>query len=264
MKNSSSASKATSGTSTLIAVDIGNTAATCGLFKSGALELFESCLHDEIPNFVKKCRISGKNSSINVIISSVVPKATLKFKEAFKGQKARFWVVGENVKVPFKHKYRSIKQLGADRIVNVYGALKRFKPPLLVIDFGTAITFDYVSEKGVFEGGMIVPGPELSFEALIRKAARLPKDARLPHRTSSFLGTTTYDCMKSGILEGYGAMADGLVHRFKQRFGTNLKVIATGGFASHLRPYTHSFDVLDPQLSIYALHTLFLGSTRLR
>ncbi len=241
----------------LLVFDIGNTAATCGLFKSGHLIRSESVVHSDIPIFIKNCYKSGGKDHIRCVIASVVPKLTLKIKKLNSRLKIKTWVVGENLNVPFKHKYEEIKTLGSDRIVNVYGALKRFKPPLLVIDFGTAITFDYVSAKGVFEGGMIIPGPELSFQALIKKAARLPKDARLPYRAVSFLGTNTYNCMKSGILEGYGAMADGLVHRFKERFGPKLKVIVTGGFASHLKPYTHAFDVIDPHLSIYALHTLF-------
>lgn len=244
----------------LIVFDIGNTAATCGVFKDGRLLRSESILHGKIPQFISKWAKSGKNLKINCLISSVVPNLTKKIKGINTRLKIKTWVVGDNIKIPFKHNYREINNLGADRIVNVYGALKRFKPPLLIIDFGTAITFDYVSAKGVFEGGMIVPGPELSFQALIKKAARLPKDARLPESSTSFLGTTTYDCMKSGVLEGYGAMADGLVHRFKERLGPDLKVIATGGFASHLRPYTHSFDVLDPRLSIYALQSLFASS----
>ena len=241
----------------LLVFDIGNTAATCGLFKSGRLIRSESVTHKEIPIFIKNCYKSGGKERFECLISSVVPKLTTNIKKINSRLKIKTWVVGENIDVPFKHKYQEIKTLGADRIINVYGALKRFKPPLLVIDFGTAITFDYVSAKGIFEGGMIVPGPELSFQALIKKAARLPKTARLPHRTTSFLGTNTINCMKSGILEGYGAMADGLVHRFKERFGPNLKVIATGGFASHLKSYTHSFDIYDPHLSIYALNTLF-------
>ena len=247
----------------LLVFDIGNTAATCGLFKSGHLIKSKSLPHSEIPIFIKNCYGNGGKSKFSCLISSVVPKLTLKIKRLNSRLRIKTWVVGENIDVPFKHKYQEIKTLGADRIINVYGALKRFKPPLLVIDFGTAITFDYVSAKGVFEGGMIVPGPELSFQALVKKAARLPKNARLPYKTSSFLGTSTYDCMKSGILEGYGAMADGLVHRFKEKFGPKLKVIATGGFACHLKPYTHAFDVLDPHLSIYALNTLFQISTRL-
>lgn len=240
----------------LLVVDAGNTAATWGLFKRGVLKASGSAIHIDIPKLAKKCNKNGDEEGLNVVISSVVPKVTLKIKKALKGKKCSIWVVGENLQVPIRHKYKPLKSLGADRIVNVYGGLQRFEPPFLVIDFGTAITFDYVSAEGVFEGGLIVPGPELSFQALIQKAARLPKKARLPKSASSFLGTNTYDCMKSGILEAYGAMADGLVERFKAKFGP-MKVIATGGFAKHLKPYTRSFEVLDPLFSVYSLSAIY-------
>ncbi len=245
----------------LLVLDVGNTAVTWGLFKSGLLKASGSVLHDDIPKLIRKCSLSGLNKHLNVVISSVVPKVTLKVQKATKSIKAQTWVVGDNLNVPISHKYRPLSKLGTDRIVNIYGALQRFEPPFLVIDFGTAITFDYVSKKGVFEGGMIIPGPELSFNALINKAARLPKKARLPKMTASFLGTNTYDCMKSGILEGYGALTDGLVERFKARYG-RMKVIATGGFAQSLKPYTKSFEVLDPKLSLYALLSAYHSVVR--
>ncbi len=199
----------------------------------------------------------GGCGPFNLVISSVVPKVTQKLRQAIKPKPAGFWVVGENLQLPLKHKYHNIKQLGADRIVNLYGALQRYTPPFLVIDFGTAITFDYVSAEKVFEGGMIVPGPELAFKALLSKAALLPKNARLPEKTVSFLGTDTYSCMNSGIMNAYGAMADGLIERFKSRFGTDLRVIATGGFASHLKPYTRSFEILDPRHAVYSLYSAY-------
>ena len=132
-----------------------------------------------------------------------------------------------------------------------------YQPPLLVIDYGTAITFDYISRGGIFEGGMIIPGPEIAFQSLIEKAALLPKKIRLPERSASFLGRSTYDCMASGILQGYGAMTEGLITRFKKRFGPRLKVIATGGFSSRLAGFTRSFDVLDPRHSIKSLRLIF-------
>ena len=240
----------------LLVLDIGNTAATCGLFKSGRLFRFKSLAYNDIPKLIKNCYESGGNESFSLIISSVVPKVTLKVKKAVKNLKTKVWVLGENFSVPIKHRYTSIKQLGADRILNIYGCLQRFEPPFLIVDYGTAITFDYVSKKGVFEGGLIIPGPELAFQALIHKAALLPKNMRLPQKAASFLGTNTSNCMKSGILQGYGAMTDGLIERFKDRYGP-MKVIATGGFVSHLRPYTHSLDVLDPRLSVYSLHSIY-------
>ena len=166
-------------------------------------------------------------------------------------------IIGKEVKVPIRHRYRNIQQLGSDRILNIYGALKIYKAPLLILDFGTAITVDYISRQGIFEGGMIIPGPEIAFQSLIHRAALLPKKSRLPEKSTTFLGKTSYDCMKSGILEGYGAMTDGLVTRFKTRFGKNFKVLATGGFARHLKPYTHSMDILDPLHSLKSLNLIF-------
>ena len=237
----------------LIALDIGNTAVTYGVSEKGILKRFGSCIFNDIPKFIQNCSISGKNNQLNIIISSVVPENTKKLADIFSSNKAfKVWVLGKNLKLTLKSKYNS-KQIGIDRLVNVYGGLQFYKPPFLLIDFGTAITFDYVSPKGAFEGGMIIPGPELSFQALIHKAARLPKQARLPLKAPHFLGTNTLDCLKTGVLEGYGAMTDELVSRFKKRFGSKLKVIATGGFSCHLKPYSRSLKIIDPKLSIRSL-----------
>lgn len=241
----------------LILLDIGNTAATCGLYEGGRLLQFTTLLYDEIPKYVHNCAKSGRDVELDIVISSVVPKITSKLKSNLKGPKRRIWIVGENLPIPVKHRYSRKSTLGIDRIVNIYGALQIYKAPAMVIDFGTAITFDYLSEKGIFEGGMIIPGPELSFQSLLARAAQLPKKVRLPHKAKSFLGTDTLSCLTSGILEGYGAMTDGLIERFKSKYGKDLKVIATGGFACHLKPYVRSFDVLDPQHSIKSLLLLF-------
>lgn len=144
-----------------------------------------------------------------------------------------------------------------DRIVNIYGALRMYKPPFIIVNFGTAMTVDYVSKKRIFEGGMIIPGPEIAFQALIQRAALLPKKLRLPYKRSSFLGRTTFDCMSSGILEGYGSMTYELIRRFKRRFGSDIPIIATGGFAPHLRPYAHCFDLVDDRHSIKSLLIIF-------
>lgn len=240
----------------LILFDIGNTAATYGIYQKGRLFRFGACVYSDIPKIVKNCTKSGVNYRINCVISSVVPKITKKIKGCLPKNTA-CWVVGENLPVPLKHLYPKNGSLGIDRIVNIYGALKLHKAPALVIDFGTAVTFDYLSPRGIFEGGMIIPGPELSFQALIGRAAKLPKKARLPFKAKSFIGTSTIDCLSSGILQGYGAMTDGLIYRFKSKYGNKLRVIATGGFARHLKPYTRHLDIIDPQHSIKSLILLF-------
>lgn len=251
----------------LILLDIGNTAVTYGIYKGGRLLRSGSCIYNDIPKIVKKCLISGYSSKINVIISSVVPKITKSMTLGtgplrFPGPvpKVKIWVVGRNLPVKIKHRYQFSK-LGVDRAVNIYGALRIYKAPFLIIDSGTAITFDYVSKQGVFEGGMIVPGPEVSLQALMERAALLPKNILLPKKAASFLGRTTYDCMVSGILEGYGALTDGLIERFRKRYGKSLKVIATGGFMNHLKPYTRQIDVVDLRHSVKSL--LLLAKTQI-
>ncbi len=241
----------------LILLDIGNTSVTYGLHSNGKLKAFCSILFNDIPLLIKNFVNSGNNNNINVIISSVVPKNTrfiLVMLKRYKG--VRVWIAGANLRVPVRHRYRGRKKPGIDRLVNIFGALTAYKPPFLVIDFGTAITFDYVSKRGIFEGGMIIPGPETAFQALIEKAALLPKKIRLPFRANSFLGRSTGECLTAGTLEGYGALTDGLIERFKRKFGP-LKVIATGGFASHLKPYSCRLQVIDPKLSIKALLSLY-------
>lgn len=243
----------------LLLLDIGNTAATYGILEAPSHKkmTFGSCQYNDIPKLINLCHKSGSLYSSDVVISSVVPKITQKIAKLTQGKACRLWVAGVNLPVPVKHRYPKNQKPGIDRLVCLYGAMKLHKAPLLVIDFGTAITFDYLSAKGIFEGGMIIPGPELSFQSLIQRAALISKKLRLPRKAASFIGRNTLECLNSGILEGYGAMTDGLIERFKAKYGKNLKVIATGGFASHLKPYTRHLKLVDPQLSVKSLALLW-------
>jgi type III pantothenate kinase len=172
----------------------------------------------------------------------------------------KMWIAGSNLPVKIRHKYNNYNKLGIDRKVNIYGVTRIFSLPILIIDFGTAITCDYVDAKGVFQGGMIIPGPETAYRALGKRAALLPKELPLPRKAKSFLGRDTRDCMESGILEGYGAMTDGLIQRFKKRYGKNLRVLATGGFAEVVRPYAKLIETVDPKHSIKSLLALWRES----
>lgn len=169
----------------------------------------------------------------------------------------KIWVLGQDIKPLFPHKYRPLKTLGMDRRVNIYGALRMYKPPLLIIDFGTAITADYVSKKGVFEGGMIIPGPELAYHSLIKKAALLPRTLPLPRRAPSLTARNTYGCLQSGVLHGFAAMTEGIIDRFRSERGTDLKVILTGGYAQHLVPYMKGRYRFDPKHSIKSLLMIY-------
>ena len=242
----------------ILAIDIGNTAATLGFYEGGRLLTFGSSYYSDIPKYAKKLTGSGKNFHLDVVISSVVPKITsfLKYNlQSVKGIKV--WVLGRNLPIKISHNYNNINKLGVDRMVNIYGATKIYRLPVLIIDYGTAITFDYVDAKGVFQGGMIIPGPEVAFRTLGQRAALLPTGLSMPKRAKAFLGRNTRGCMESGILEGYGAMTDELIQRFRKRYGKGLRVLATGGFAGVIRPYTKNIDTVDPKHSIKSLLALF-------
>ncbi|HOW87650.1 MAG TPA: type III pantothenate kinase [Candidatus Omnitrophota bacterium] len=242
----------------ILAIDIGNTAATVGFYEGGRLLDFGSIYYNDIPKYAIKCLKSGKNSHLDVVISSVFPKITCFIECKLQNKNGlSVWVLGRDIPVKIRHNYNDFNGLGCDRKVNVYGAMQMYRLPILVIDYGTAITFDYIDSKGVFQGGMIIPGPETAYRALSQRAALLPKGIAMPKKQKSFLGRNARECMESGILEGYGAMTDELIQRFRKRYGKNLRVLATGGFAEVIRPYTKHIDTIDPKHSIKSILALF-------
>lgn len=246
--------------SPVFCLDIGNTSIGYGVFRGRIPRISGQVLENDIPYLINK--LTNKeyiNPDSYILISSVVPRITHKIKFIFKRLKLnrRTLIVGEGLKVQIKHKYNKINKLGKDRLINIYGATRLYRSPLLILDFGTALTCDYVSAKGVFEGGLIIPGPEIALQALGERAALLPKIA-FPRRARGFLGRNTLEGMKLGILQGYGALTDGLVARFRKRYGCRFRVIATGGLAQTLAPYTKSIDLIDPHLTLKSLDLAFL------
>jgi len=247
----------------ILAMDIGNTAATFGFYEAGRLLDFGSMEYNKIPKYASKIARSGNNGHLDIIISSVIPKTTscLKCKlQSIRG--VTLWVAGHNLPIKIRHKYSNYNGLGVDRKVNIYGVCRMYRLPMLVIDYGTAITFDYIDSKGVFHGGMIIPGPETAYRALGQRAALLPKGLSMPRKSKSFLGRNARECMESGILEGYGAMTDELIQRFRKRYGKNLRVLATGGLAEVIRPYTKLIDIIDPKHSIKSLLALWRETSK--
>lgn len=191
-------------------------------------------------------------------MTSVVPNITAKIVKICRsfGCVGTLWIVGKNLRVPINHKYANINKLGCDRLVNVYGAARLYNLPLLILDYGTALTCDYISGKGVLMGGLIIPGAEIALKALSEKAALLPT-IEFPKKYAPFIGRDTQGGMKAGILQGYGAMTDGLVERFRRRFGPGFQVIATGGLAKVISPYTRKIDILDPCLTLRSLGQVY-------
>jgi type III pantothenate kinase len=146
------------------------------------------------------------------------------------------------------------EEVGADRLLNALAAHRRYQGPLVVIDFGTATTFDVVAKDGAYVGGVIAPGINLSIEALHHAAARLPRIAI--GRPQSVIGRSTVPAMQSGIYWGYVGMIEGLIARIQAEFGERLKVIATGGLAPLLAEGTTVIERIDPDITLDGLRML--------
>lgn len=147
------------------------------------------------------------------------------------------------------------QEVGADRLVNAVEAWRRYQQPLVVVDFGTATTFDVVSAQGEYLGGVIAPGVNLSLKALQQAAAKLPSvRVRQPERV---IGKNTVSAMESGVYYGYLSMIDGIAERIKQEFGAPMKVLATGGLASLYARHSATISETVSDLTIYGLHTLY-------
>ncbi len=239
----------------LLCVDIGNTNVSFGVFKQDKLQRSFN-----IPSrgygLNKLKRALNKLKIDNAVICSVVPKLTVRIEKDLKiisGKQPL--LIGKQRIVPIKNLYRNPKQVGQDRLVNAYAGVKLYAAPLVIIDFGTAITFDVISKKNEYLGGMILPGLLISLEALHQHTALLPK-IRL-EEPKEFIGRKTKESILSGIVNGFSALCDNLVTRIKKRIGENTKVIGTGGNISLMRKYCKRMDAADIHLTLKGLNMLF-------
>jgi type III pantothenate kinase len=199
-----------------------------------------------------------------VIIGTVVPRALhnlevlaskyFHVEPLIAGQGAAEWPLQLDVDEP--------QNVGADRALNVIAAHAKHEGDLIVIDFGTATTFDVVSASGAYTGGIIAPGINLSLDALVSAAAKLPRIAIEAPAGNSVIGRTTESQMIIGIYWGYVAMIEGLTERMKREIGAPAKVIATGGLATLFDKHTNAFDAIEPDLTIQGLNLLYEMATR--
>jgi type III pantothenate kinase len=194
-----------------------------------------------------------------VIIGTVVPRALhnlevlaekyFRVTPLIAGQGAAAWPLQLDVDEP--------QNVGADRALNVIAAHAKHKGELIVIDFGTATTFDVVSATGAYTGGIIAPGINLSLDALVSAAAKLPRIAIEAPADTSVIGRTTDSQMLIGIYWGYIAMLEGLTERMKRELGRPATVVATGGLATLFAKHTKVFDAIEPDLTIQGLSLLY-------
>jgi type III pantothenate kinase len=235
----------------LLAVDIGNTSIAFGAFSGKKLVRSWKVSTDRI--------ISGKSVKLpagidRAIISSVVPKATPVIRKAIAQKyEVKPLVMGKNIKAPIRNLYRKPRQVGQDRLVDAVAVKELHGYPAIVVDFGTAITFDVISRKGEYLGGLIFPGIETSLNALSEKAALLPRITVVPPK--GLIGRDTTDSIRSGVFHGIGSLCDGVISRLKKKYGA-MAVIATGGHAKVISRFSRSIKYIDPHLTLHGLRSI--------
>jgi len=193
------------------------------------------------------------------VLASVVPQAIFDLRQLTKRYfQTELLVVSDprlNINLGIGVKIDNPKEVGSDRLVNAFAAWKRYKQALIVVDFGTATTFDVVSSEGNYIGGAIAPGVNLSLDALHRAAAKLPTVAI--QKPEKVIGTNTIGAMQSGIYYGYVGLIEGIAGRIKTEYGKPMKVIATGGLASLYAKACPLIEHLEPDLTIFGLRDLY-------
>lgn len=249
----------------IIAIDIGNTTTSFGVFNHGTLKATFAIATqpwrtpDEINLQLKalaKTRQLHLAQAEQILICSVVPRMSSVLIEALKslaqrGNAIPIRVAGQDVNVPLKNRYTYPEQVGQDRLVGAFAALQRYKRECIVADFGTAITIDIVTKAGEYLGGIIAPGLEISMEALAMKTALLPKvELKEP---PELLGKDTANSIRSGILYGCVALCDGLVTQLKRRYAPSAVVVATGGASALIAKHAKTIDHLEPHLVLEGL-----------
>lgn len=239
----------------ILAIDIGNTNAGFALIsKTGRIrECFKRPSNKiGLPRAIAKIK---KASLDKIIIVSVAPKALKAVKACLKKHlpKVPLFIVGSNISVPIKCEYNK-KEVGQDRLVTAYAAKVLYGTPILIIDFGTAVTFDAVSKTGAYLGGLILPGIKMSLNSLSENTAMLPRTFLKEPR--ALIAKNTVSSIRSGMIHGYASMCDGMVTLFRKKLGKSLKVVATGGDAPLITRYTKSLKKIDVSLSIKGLHLI--------
>jgi type III pantothenate kinase len=191
-----------------------------------------------------------------VIISSVVPPLT-GVMEAISRDLFRLQalVVGPGIRTGMPIHYDNPREVGADRIVNAVAGYEKHHCALVIVDFGTATTFDYVNAKGEYCGGVIAPGMAISLEALFQRASKLPRiDIARPPQV---IARNTVNSMQAGIFFGYAGLVDGIVDQIRSESREGFRVIATGGLASLIAPETRTIDEVDELLTLDGLRILY-------
>jgi type III pantothenate kinase len=245
----------------ILAVDIGNTHIVFGVFEGSRIEhhwrigtdksktsdeygiLFRQLMH------IKDIDLNSvKGAVISCVVPTIQSTVTNALKTYFDVDPV---VVGPGIKTGMPILYHNPKEVGADRIVNGIAAFDKYRGCVVVVDFGTATTFDCISEKGEYMGGVITPGLLISAEALYQHASRLPRVEIA--KPENIIGKTTVESIQSGLIHGYAGLVDGIVKKIKTEMKTVPHVIATGGMAHFIAPESGTIEEVDEFLTLRGL-----------
>ncbi len=247
----------------LLVIDVGNTNTVIGVYDGDKL------MHDWRIRTIRDTTADEFNVLANslfadinldrrtiekIVISSVVPSAVSilnAFCEKYLSL-TPFWINPDSVKKLMPILYNNPNEVGADRIVNAVAAYDKYKTSLIIIDFGTATTFDVISKKGEYLGGAIVPGVMISSEALFQKASRLPR-VEIFQAPEKVIGKDTIDSIKSGIIYGNAAMVDGMVERMAAEMNDAPRILATGGLAPLIFGLSNTIERVEQSLTLDGL-----------
>ena len=246
--------------SILLAIDIGNTSITTGVFVGKHLvkttRIPTKANEKIISKFLRNMLKTHIRNDIKSIISSVVPFATKKVSGILiKKLKLKPVILGRDLKVPIRNLYKEPSQVGQDRLVDAYACKRLYGVPAIIVDFGTATTIDYLNSDGAYEGGIITPGVEITINSLAENTALLPKIKLKKPR--ELIGKDTVDSIRSGVLNGLASMCDGLIEKIKKETKSYPKVIATGGLSGIFCHYSKHIKHIDQDLTLKGLYLIF-------
>lgn len=253
----------------LMAIDIGNSNIVMGVFDDEKLKVtwrLGTVMHREVDeygalmlSFLRHQRVTV--SKINgAVMCSVVPPLIPIFQGVFqKYLHVSPLIVEAGVKTGIRISVDNPRELGPDRVVNAVATHHLYGCPAIVIDFGTATTFDVISKEGDYIGGVIAPGINIATEALFTRTAMLPPVKLL--RPKQVIGTNTISAMQSGIIFGYTGLVEGMIERIERELGTKARLIATGGYASQVAEEIPRIKIVDPDLSLVGLRLIYEMNT---
>ena len=249
----------------LLVVDAGNTQTHIGAFDGAELvhdwrfATVRESTADELRAALRSL-LSLRGLSFADIDASIVSSTVPQLRPEWTAMARRYLghempSVGPGVRTGMPLRYDNPREIGPDRLVNAIAGYEKVEGACVVVDFGTAVTFDVVSEGGEYLGGIIFPGVEISLEALSERAAALPKiDLGQPR---VLVGKTTVDAIRSGVVYGFAAMVDGMVGRLRDELGEETEAIATGGLASSIVPFCETIDDVDDMLTLTGLRLIW-------